>query len=841
MIRGWFTVAYQPEKQPKWDEIRTAIMDRENTKGQADALQQLVLLSYTENIPPHLLMPVVQYTATTHDHRVIKLLLMFLENCDTRDAMGELRPEFILITDALRNFLLHPNEYVRGAVLRFLYKISDRQMLAELLEPILLNLKHREEYVRRHAAILVGRLARDIPGFDRDVSDAIIEAFSVEADQRTLTAMLYSAYAADPKEAANLTVNMNTFYSTDMKLALLRVTPKTYRQYPQFRVKLLEKVVDFCEDEAVSVRLQAAFVLRKLSNNQAAVRTTASAYCQLLHTITDENQKAFVVQELIEMIEENRAVMASFALEMAQGISVSGQLRVRLLMELVDLVTEENAGALVALIAGKDKDGLEALRTLLLRFPSVATVIVEQVGKYVLEPTRQIAEIASVLVKDCGIAGARKEAFRVFAGAIDVSGQKEILARCIWGMSEFADDVDLAASLLESYANPSEPVETSNTLTVVSADGTYATKTLNVSNRNLRVILAEGDAYLALSIISALIRLKLRGANVENIQQTINSILNFTGVEKNARDICQLWVSAANTSGLKNLLAQAAKDSFESRRDIAKQKAGANADVKLVAATDSMQFSVLLNTVEPVPVKETQTTELPIIQLTGPSDSLYVEASCTLRKFDRVFHFLMYNRTNSTLTNVLFEFTTVGAVSILQRNDMLSMAPNESLTFDLPVMISSGSCGTLFGAVSFDFAGAGGNDHQLLPLSPIEINPFYCFEPTSISQASFREKWEALTWERNLDIRTDERDLVRYLHSIAERTNCAIITPKQQIEVTSKSANFIAANLYTRSLFGEEVGINISAKLDASEKITGFVRIRAQIEKLAYLFGTLAQ
>lgn len=841
MIRGWFTVAYQPEKQPKWDEIRKALMDRENTKGQAEALEQLVLLSYTENIPPHLLMPVVQYTATTHDHRVIKLLLMFLENCDTRDAMGELRPEFILITDALRNFLLHPNEYVRGAVLRFLYKIDDRQILTELMEPILMNLKHREEYVRRHAAILVGRLARDLKGFDRDVGDAIIEAFSVEADQRTLTAMLYSAYAADAKGAANLTVNMNTFYSTDMKLALLRVTPKTYRQYPQFRVKLLEKVVDFCEDESISVRLQAAFVLRKLSNNQAAVRTTANAYCELLHTLTDENQKAFVVQELIEMIEEHRSVMASFALEMAQGISVSGQLRIRLLSELVGLVTEENAGALVALIAGKDKDGLEAMRTLLLRFPSVATVIVEQIGKFVVEGDRELAEIASVLVKDCGIAGARKEAFRVFSGAIDVSGQRQILARCIWGMSEFSDDVDLAASLLFGYTNPNDSVEVRNTCTVVSADGTYATKTVSVSNRNLRSFLAEGDSYLGLSIISALIRLKLRGASVENLQTTIDNILSFTGIEKNTRDICHLWLSAAESPSLHNVFARAAKESFESRRGVAKEQAEVDTDSKLISATDPLQFTVLLNTVDPVPVKVTPTTELPIVQLTGPSDPLYVEASCTLRKFDRVFHFSMYNRTNSTLTNVLFEFTPVGSVSILQRNDLLALAPNESLTFDLPVMISSGSCGTLFGAVSFDFAGAGGSDHQLLPLSPIEINPFYCFEPVSISQASFREKWEASMWERKLDIQTEERDLVRYLNDIASRTKCAIITPEQQIQVTSSSAKFIAVNLYTRSLFGEEVEINISAKLSSTEKITGFIRIRSQIEKLAYLFGTLAQ
>jgi coatomer subunit beta len=107
-----------------------------------------------------------------------------------------MRPEFILIGDALRNFILHPNEYVRGAVLRFLYKVKDVELLRQLMMPIVTNLEHRDEYVRRHAAVLVGRLSRDVSGFAADLSDSIIEAFSAETDQRTLPAMLYSAYAA---------------------------------------------------------------------------------------------------------------------------------------------------------------------------------------------------------------------------------------------------------------------------------------------------------------------------------------------------------------------------------------------------------------------------------------------------------------------------------------------------------------------------------------------------------------------------------------------------------------------------------------------------------------------
>ena len=95
--------------------------------------------------------------------------------------------------------------------------------------------------------------------------------------------------------------------------------------------------------------------------------------------------------------------------------------------------------------------------------------------------------------------------------------------------------------------------------------------------------------------------------------------------------------------------------------------------------------------------------------------------------------------------------------------------------------------------------------------------------------------------KRKIDINTLDTDLVKYLDKIAERYKFAVITPRQQLDVTAKSAGFIAANLFTRSLFGEEVEMNINAKTDKDGKISGFLRIRSPDEQLTYLFGKLIQ
>ena len=50
------------------------------------------------------------------------------------DENGELKPEMILVCNAIMNNLKHANEYIRGCTLRFLSKITEE----EILEPLVI-------------------------------------------------------------------------------------------------------------------------------------------------------------------------------------------------------------------------------------------------------------------------------------------------------------------------------------------------------------------------------------------------------------------------------------------------------------------------------------------------------------------------------------------------------------------------------------------------------------------------------------------------------------------------------------------------------------------------------
>jgi coatomer subunit beta len=77
----------------------------------------------------------------------------------------------------------HPNEYIRGATLRFLTKISKD---AELLEPLIPTLRscleHRHSYVRKNAVFAVYTIYRSFEHLIPDAPELIQTFLAAESD-----------------------------------------------------------------------------------------------------------------------------------------------------------------------------------------------------------------------------------------------------------------------------------------------------------------------------------------------------------------------------------------------------------------------------------------------------------------------------------------------------------------------------------------------------------------------------------------------------------------------------------------------------------------------------------
>ena len=101
--------------------------------------------------------------------------------------------------------------------------------------------------------------------------------------------------------------------------------------------------------------------------------------------------------------------------------------------------------------------------------------------------------------------------------------------------------------------------------------------------------------------------------------------------------------------------------------------------------------------------------------------------------------------------------------------------------------------------------------------------------------------WAEFEWENKVAVNTEIRDVRTYLMHIAHCTNTRILTKTPALAGVS---DFLAANLYARSIFGEDALMNVSVERKVAkgvDQIVGYIRIRSKTQGIALSLGDRIQ
>ena len=145
-------IAFEKGVPPTQAELQKDLESGE-IKSKVAALKTTILLLLNGELLPKVLMTVIRFCITVEDHELKKLLSIYWEVVAKYGSDGKLLPEMILVCNALRNDLNHPNEYIRGSTLRFLCKLNEPELVEPLIASVKSNLEHRHSYVRRNAVM----------------------------------------------------------------------------------------------------------------------------------------------------------------------------------------------------------------------------------------------------------------------------------------------------------------------------------------------------------------------------------------------------------------------------------------------------------------------------------------------------------------------------------------------------------------------------------------------------------------------------------------------------------------------------------------------------------------
>lgn len=222
-----------------------------------------------------------------------------------------------------------------------------------------------------------------------------------------------------------------------------------------------------------------------------------------------------------------------------------------------------------------------------------------------------------------------------------------------------------------------------------------------------------------------------------------------------------------------------------------------------------------------------------IVQLSGFSDPVYAEAYVDVHQYDILLDILIVNQTSETLQNLTVEFATLGDLKLVERPASCSMGPHSFHSIKANIKVSSTETGVIFGNIVYDGAGIG--DSHAIVLNDIHIDIMDYINPAQCDENEFRNMWTEFEWENKIVVNTNITDLRKYLQHVMKNTNMACLTPDQAL---SGDCRFMSANMYAKSIFGEDALANISLELmTPNSPVTGHIRIRSKTQGIALSLG----
>jgi len=221
-----------------------------------------------------------------------------------------------------------------------------------------------------------------------------------------------------------------------------------------------------------------------------------------------------------------------------------------------------------------------------------------------------------------------------------------------------------------------------------------------------------------------------------------------------------------------------------------------------------------------------------VLQLTGFSDPVYAEAYVTVHQYDIVMDVTVVNRSKEVQQNLCLELATMGDLKLVERPQNYTLDVGETKHVRANIKVSSTETGVIFGNVVYETAGS---DRNVVVLNDIHIDIMDYINPASCHDTAFRAMWAEFEWENKVAVNTTITDVRAFLDHVVASTNMRCLTSRSALD---GECNYLAANLYAKSVFGEDALVNVSVeKQPADGKLGGYIRIRSKTQGIALSLG----
>ncbi|MBA0569316.1 hypothetical protein Golob_006753, partial [Gossypium lobatum] len=403
----------------------------------------------------------------------------------------------------------------------------------------------------------------------------------------------------------------------------------------------------------------------------------------------------------------------------------------------------------------------------------------------------------------------------------------------------------------------------------VLADGTYATQSAasetafspptivqgSLASGNLRSLLLTGDFFLGAVVACTLTKLVLRLEEVQPSKVEVNKATTQTllilvsmlqlgqshvlphPIDNDSYDRIVLCMRLLCNTGdeIRKIWLQSCRQSFVkmlSEKQLREtEELKAKAQVSHAQPDDLIDFYHLKSRKFVKDADDANKLNR-ILQLTGFSDPVYAEAYVTVHHYDIVLDVTVINRTKETLQNLCLELATMGDLKLVERPQNYTLAPESSKQIKANIKVSSTETGVIFGNIVYETSNV--LERTVVVLNDIHIDIMDYISPAVCSDTAFRTMWAEFEWENKVAVNTVIQDEKEFLNHIIKSINMKCLTAPSALD---GECGFLAANLYAKSVFGEDALVNLSIEKQADGKLSGYIRIRSKTQGIALSLG----
>lgn len=552
-----------------------------------DSMRQILTAMLNGDPMPQLLMQIIRFVMPSRNKELKKLLHFYWEICPKLQPDGKLKQEMILVCNAIRNDLQHPNEYIRGATLRFLCKLRESELLEPLIASVLACLEHRHSYVRKNAVFAVYSISLHCEHLIPDAADLIRQFLLSETDATCKRNAFVSLGNLDRDAAfAYLQTNYAQIVNYDelLQLAFVEFIRKDAQAHPELKQLYLKIAFDVLDSPSNTVVYEAANALTALTANPSAVVAAASKFIDLATKESDNNVKLIVLDRVDQLRTKYPGVLNDITMDILFVLSASDlDVRKKALSIALNMVTSKNVDDVIKLFKkeltrtlSQDYEKnveyrqllIQAIHTCALDFHEVAASVVDllldfigdfnsssasDVISFVKEVVEIFPDLRSSMVKRLLSTLKDVHSGSVYRGALWILGEycleeQDIQEAWVHIRKSLGEIPILSSERNNIQAENGHITTTQEELTEddghskkstapkILADGTYASESaltsidakamekLKNDRPPLRALILDGNYFLAAVLSSTLTKLVLRYSKISKNKARINAL-----------------------------------------------------------------------------------------------------------------------------------------------------------------------------------------------------------------------------------------------------------------------------------------------------------------------------